>query len=261
MKCTSARKLLPLLAGGELETFRREEIEQHLSLCTKCRQEYGEYQTLLELSHSVPPLDVPDEFRGSLVRTIMDQRDETHKSRFTFRNREDSVRRFRFRDRMAAVTAVTAVALIATFVALGIHFFRGSLGPGVEDYLLRSDLKGLSSALMEETSRERLLDQSISIDLLIQTVENLQRNRTFHERIELHIAKSLREIKNTMQEDPGKRTLGGSRSVLSPITYVSAGSDGNRFENILRTLRHLRRSDDRVTVREILRGLEIVMET
>jgi hypothetical protein len=261
MNCAKARKILPLFAGGEIDPSLRQDTERHLAQCSECRQALKEYATIVELSRSAPPVEISDEIGKSLVLDIIAQSRDSHPDEFKISHQGTSRKKYRFGYRLAGVTAVVAIALIAVFIAFGTQFMRSSRGPSVEDYLMHSDLRGLSNALREVDSRERLLDESVPVDLLIQTVENLQRKRTFHARIEHQIANSLREIKTDLRDSPTKQPQ--SRSLSAPALAACAKTDDDRIrlEKILSTLRCLRRSDDRVTVRDILHGLTVADET
>lgn len=261
MNCAKARKMLPLFAGGEIDAFRRQEAERHLTQCSGCRQALTEYKALVELTRSTSPMEISDEIERSLVRDIINRSRDTGWGEFNSNYRNAAKKTFRLGHRLAGVTAVIAIAIIAAFIVFGTPFIRGSRGPGVEDYLLHADLRGLCNALLDEDSRERLLDESVSVDLLIQTVEKLQRNRTFQARIEHRIDKSLRSMKNDLRESPARLLQDGSPTSQSLTACAKPGGDQIRFENILRTLRCLRRSNDHIKLRDILLGLEFVMET
>lgn len=48
MRCRRARKILPLLAGGDLSPNKASRLERHLSSCPACRAELGELRASLE---------------------------------------------------------------------------------------------------------------------------------------------------------------------------------------------------------------------
>jgi hypothetical protein len=261
MRCSKVEDMLPLFAGGELQDSRQREVEEHLTRCDKCRRVLSQYENLLEASRSVPPVELPDAVQQSLIQEIMDRSREMQGAEPSHHHRNSSKQRFPFRYRLVGATAVTAVALIAVVIAISTHFIGGTHGPGLEYYLLRSDLKGLSEALKNDESRNRLLDESVSVDLLIQTVEQIQKPRTLHRHVEQHIARSLQAIKADLPAGFARQTSRGSQTARSLAACADIGDERVRLETILHTLRCLRRSGDRISLREILQGLGIEKET
>jgi hypothetical protein len=261
MRCSKAEEMLPLLAGGELDPSRQREVEKHLTRCGKCRRVLAQYENLLAVSHSVPPVELSEAVQTSFVREIIDRTRGERRAVPSVLYRDSSMRRFPSRYRLLGATAVIAVALIAVFIAIGTHFIGGANAPGLEDYLLRSDLRGLADALKNDDSRNRLLDESVPVDLLIQTVENLQKPRTLHRHVEQHIARSLQEMKTDLPAGLSKQTRRGLQTARSLAACTDISGDRVRIDKILHTLRCLRRSGDRITLREILQGLGIENET
>lgn len=261
MRCSKAEKMLTLLAGGELESFRRSEIEKHLSECENCRRIFSQYKRLLELTHNVPPVQIPDALNKIYVNEIMDRTLDTQRAGQIHRQPLPPTKRFPFRRRMVGAAAAIAIAAIAAFIAIGIDFLRAPRGAGVEDYLVRSDLVGLSKALKNDDFRHRILDEPVSVDLLIQTVEELQKPRALHGRVEQYVARSLLEMKTFLQALPASRTNSGLHTASLFATCADIDAEELRLEKILRTLRCLRRCGERITVRELLRGLDTARDT
>ncbi len=261
MRCSKAEEMLPLLAGGELESFRRSEIEKHLSECEKCRRVFSQYKRLLDLTHSAPPVQIPDALNKTCVRSIMDRARDTHRAGQMYRPPHPQRRRFPFRHRMVGAAAAIAIAAIAAFIAIGIDFLRTPRSVGVEDYLLRSDLVGLSKALKNEDFRSRILDEPVSVDLLIRAVEELQKPRALHGRVEQYVARSLLEMKTFLHAPPASQANSGLHTASLFATCADIDAEELRLEKILRTLRCLRRCGERVTVRELLRGLNTARDT
>lgn len=258
MNCAKVKKLLPLIAGGEIAPSRRREAQRHLARCSACSRSLAEYEALLQLAHGAPPVGISEETGATLVRDIIDRSRGATAGGPVSHYLDTPRHGFRIGYRLAGAAAVIAVALIAAFIAFGTHL-RG--GPTVEEYLLHSDLTGLCNAIQDDGARQRLLDESVSIDLLIQTVETLQRNRIFHSRIENRISESIRELKIETAPKSGAGPPERSHATSALLTCAKTDGESIRLENMIRALRCLRRSGERVTVREILRGLEVVKET
>ncbi len=48
MKCRKVARLIPLFAGSDLQAKTREKVQRHLQDCSRCQQEYIEYQSILQ---------------------------------------------------------------------------------------------------------------------------------------------------------------------------------------------------------------------
>ena len=67
--CRSAESFY-LYLEGELDPFERREFEAHLARCPSCRGVLDERRVLHEAFTSLPPLEVPDGFCGSVMDRI-----------------------------------------------------------------------------------------------------------------------------------------------------------------------------------------------
>jgi predicted anti-sigma-YlaC factor YlaD len=48
MRCRKTRRLLPLLAGSELDKTKKDAVQSHLSKCSRCQAEYEKYVYLVQ---------------------------------------------------------------------------------------------------------------------------------------------------------------------------------------------------------------------
>ncbi|NIM18856.1 MAG: hypothetical protein GTO42_02375 [Candidatus Latescibacteria bacterium] len=256
MKCAQVEELLPLLAGGELDPDERRRAEAHLSNCPKCQKLAKEYGKLLELSRQVPPLDLPQEFHEQFLREVTDRvKDNGHS---TSGRKWIASRRIGFRARYAIVgaTAAVAVAALAVFLAISTHHTRFHRGPTIEDYLHRSDFQGLTTALMNERSREMMLRESVSVDLLINTVKHMKRAHTRHGHIAQHLARTLSQLKSEL---PSMGMAVTGETIYGAAGYsrrTGVGENEVDFDSALHTLRRYRQSSERIPIGTLLLALE-----
>ena len=242
MNCKQARKKIPLLAGEELPAPERQALAEHLHACAACRSLAQEYQHLHERSrHILQPQEPPgfyDDFSGEVLQRLPHMKATPGRSQARPRQHRWNWRPAPAWAAAAAIAAVFFLVLILIRADLQ-TFFRPRTT--LQAYLQQQDFQGLARALADARTREALLQDSVSVDLLLQTVQELARLNRRDRRVSRYIAQSLRWSWN---ESPPGTAIRSLFCIQSPTGNFS-------FQKTIRGLRLVGQSHKKVTLSEI----------
>jgi len=74
MKCNEIRELLSLYIDQMLDESQVKEVEEHLSACDACRNEYNELKEMLDLLGHAEMIPVPDAFQFRLKKALKEEK-------------------------------------------------------------------------------------------------------------------------------------------------------------------------------------------
>ncbi len=74
MKCNDIRELLSLYIDQMLDESQVKEVEEHLSACDACRNEYNELKEMLDLLGHAEMIPVPDTFHFRLKKALKEEK-------------------------------------------------------------------------------------------------------------------------------------------------------------------------------------------
>lgn len=74
MKCNEIRELLSLYIDGMLEEDQLKIVEEHLTACEACRNEYNEMKEMLDLLGQADMVPVPDAFEFRLKKALKEEK-------------------------------------------------------------------------------------------------------------------------------------------------------------------------------------------
>src|SRR5690606_27891473 len=109
MKCNEIRELLSLYIDRMLDEDQSAGVEEHLSACEECRNEYNEMKEMLELLGQAEMLAVPDAFRFRLKKALKEEKQDMIDSGII---QKPSKRKHQWRI-LTSVAAVFAVGILS----------------------------------------------------------------------------------------------------------------------------------------------------
>jgi hypothetical protein len=262
MKCAQVKKLLPLFTSGELGPEEQRAIKEHVARCARCQKEAGEYTVLLEAAGGIGSVETPPGFHEEFLRETMnrvaggpDRAPERGRAR-----RVPAARRWRYA--LAGAAVVILVAAVWIFIAVYPDQSRLAQGPSLEEYLERADFRGLSEALSHEGTRTALLEESVSVDLLIRSVERLKRTHTRRGHVRQHLARSILEAQgNTTASLDFPVPSAVSSSASLKVMCANINKEDVHLDNVLRALMWYRQTGDRITLKTMISVLNACKQT
>lgn len=108
MKCNEIRELLSPYIDKMLDELEMREVEEHLSACSGCRNEYNEIKEMVDLLGQAAMVPVPDAFRFRLKKGLNEEKQNMIKGGVIEKNSRKN--RWRIITSVAAVFAVGVVS-------------------------------------------------------------------------------------------------------------------------------------------------------
>jgi hypothetical protein len=171
MQCKIVQKSLSHYANQELPETEREKIAAHLQSCAGCRALAAEYAQLAGLAKQLPEITPPQhvmaEVRAGVRERISGKTEVPHQ-----KPRQGNRIFSWFATPRYAVALGSAVVLLIAFLAwLGSEWETKPARRTLASYLAQRDYFALWLALKKPDEQKRLLDDSVSVDLLLQTID------------------------------------------------------------------------------------------
>jgi hypothetical protein len=271
MKCRQVKLLLDHYCHCELEDSERVLVEAHLADCPACREVAREYKSLQAASSeaSVPGLspEFLEEFRRETVELA---RSSGRLDPSPARPGRPTRRTGGIFGRAAArppiwlsrwrFAALGASALVA--VALAVVYFSGRTVqspadlPTVDSFLARADFRGLGGALADPGHRRAILSDTVSVALLLKSVDRLDRPSAHAVHLKRSATRVLCDLM-TERLDPATIEKSIENYRLSRTDVCTSSLD---LDEIRRALRQYRHSGKRIAVRDIIKVLSNSIE-
>lgn len=118
MKCNEIRELLSPYIDKMLDESEMHEVEEHLSACSGCRNEYNEIKEMVDMLGQATMVPVPDEFSFRLKKALKEEKQNLIKEGII--EKRSSKNRWRIVTSVAAVFAVGVVSFGLYHDILGI---------------------------------------------------------------------------------------------------------------------------------------------
>ena len=196
MKCYQCRKFLPLYVGNELSDSQAELFQKHIGECSQCKSLFDEYVSLQKLVREISVPKIPakycEELKKSVHGRIQSLRRPLHQKKSQF-----IMKRY-----PKLVWAIVLIILIIPASLFFYHYFQDR-SYNLETYLLDSDVIGLSQALHNAKARDSILNDHVSIQLLIDFSENLEKHQKRYGIVNPYLNSILTKI----QQDPKYRSI------------------------------------------------------
>jgi len=242
MTCQQARKNIPLFSGKELPESEQNALAEHLQTCPACQALAREYRQLHEHSRDILQPDEPPGFYDQFASEVLQRlpRGKTAPARS-----KTSPIRHRWNGRPALAWATAAGIAAALFLVLILFradlqtFFRPRTT--LQAYLQQQDFQGLARALTNDRTREALVQDSVSVDLLLQSVQELERLNRRDKAIGRFIGQSLGLAWGVLEQGPRRARAFCLQSPAGEFNFYKA----------IRGLRLIGQSRKKVTLSEI----------
>lgn len=171
MQCKRVQKSLSYYVNHELPEEDREKIAAHLQFCTDCRAAAAEYAQLTELAKQMPEVSPPQhilvEVREGIRERISGKTEARHYNFPQVRGIFSWFATPRY-----AVALGSAVVLIIVFLIwFGGEWQTKQARRTLESYLMQRDYFALWHALKKPDEQIKLLNDSVSVDLLLHTID------------------------------------------------------------------------------------------
>lgn len=112
MDCKQIIDLISMYVDSELDERQKAEFEEHVSQCSSCKEELNDILKVLEVLHSIPEVDLPDNFK-----------DELHEKLIKVKENEFSTGKLFFiKNRYIRAISTVAAGVLIIFVLKGILF-------------------------------------------------------------------------------------------------------------------------------------------
>jgi len=83
MECDKIVELLPLYIDGGLEDEQMKAVEQHLAICSRCREEYERLKKVLTICSELDVPEPPSDYRNRVMNAIeREKKRQKHKMAF-----------------------------------------------------------------------------------------------------------------------------------------------------------------------------------
>ncbi|WP_434632202.1 DUF4349 domain-containing protein [Thermoanaerobacterium thermosaccharolyticum] len=74
MQCSKVKKLINLYIDKELSKGQMEEISDHIDLCTECKNDYYELESIKKFLQNMPPIELPNNFNDMLHAKLLEEK-------------------------------------------------------------------------------------------------------------------------------------------------------------------------------------------
>jgi hypothetical protein len=249
MTCAKTQKFIPSFVNGEINERQRREVEEHVSACAVCRAVAAQYAELARLAHSLPQPNEPPDFYDNFLQEIMAQ-----VSPDTQPTNEIAPRRWAWsplRPRYALIGAgVLAVVLLIGFLFSKSERRQKTL----EAYLIQRDFPGLAQALTNPQQRPTLMNDSVAVDLLVESLELLDLIHHRHGQAGAYLAHFAATVflegQNMPATSAGEQNLRQAAG-LRHSALLAARFD---FKTAIRKTKSLKRWTAKVTLKELVKS-------
>jgi len=236
MRCYQARKLIPLFANDELQEHRRREIDEHLRRCAACKKVAGEYAALAQLAKTSSPLVEPGGFYNNFYDEVMARADQSSQP-----PEKSPAKRFEWpaiHPRLAFAGIGVAIA-VAVFALFSIIKNEGS-HVTLETYLMQRNFAKLALAVADDEQRPKLMNDSVSVDLLIEALKVMDKMNAGNGQV----AQNMAPVMAMLQHELSKRIEypADNPDARAAPRVIQAGVLGGMF-NFKKTIQVLRLID------------------
>jgi len=228
---------------------QRKLVTDHLNHCPACRQLAGQYANLKQRVSTAPAPQAPAGFYLSFDHEVLQQLSAKSISRWKSASR----RSWRFK-------LLFASGGLILFLIFSLFVWRISLLPSrttLTTYLSRTDLSGLNTVLTDPQTRRNLMSDSVSVDLLVTSLQRLSRSPVYRDQITKSISIWLTIFRNQR---------GDLKTASDHQTRVSSVNNENRLpinldlEQVIKLLKVVRRYRSRVTLNELISWQETYLK-
>lgn len=248
MQCKHVRRQLIHYAKNELSDAVHDKITAHLSTCTDCSAVANEYTRLAALSENLPEIEPPEHILAELKRDVYKhisaspETDEQSSKRFVSFPSLSGAPRFAY----AGGTAVIILFVVALW--FGSDWNQSPGRRTLESYLEHRDYFSLWHALKKPDEQKRLLVDSVSIDLLVQTIDRYDEIKKSYGRFRtasVSFASVLQPIDQSKNLGIGARLL--KLNELEPVYFLSAK----------KAIQKIRTTRAKISANELVKNLKI----
>ena len=166
MRCQHVQKKLPLFAHQDLPADEQAQLTAHVRTCEACRAMLSEYQKLVALTQeseaATPPAHFFSELQAGVFRQISGSRPHGVAQRGPGWRKQ--------RPLAFALAGLALLVLAGIFWPISDDSTRVA-NRSLESYLRHGDYRTLWNELHKPQEKQRLLRDSVSVDVLIDTIE------------------------------------------------------------------------------------------
>lgn len=240
MRCSQAQKLIPLLSNNELEDSQRRKVDGHLRRCETCKRVADEYVALAHIAKIESQPVEPDGFYDNFYDEVLVRVNQRNKP-----PEKSSVKRFEWpalRPKLAFAGIGVAIAVVV--FALFSTFKNDAPRITLETYLMQRDFAALSRAVADDRQRPELMNDSVSVDLLIKSLKVLDKMNTGYGQVALNMAPVIAMLQQEISKKQTASTEHADRSTYHKL--LRAGSFD--FKKTIRALHLINRPGVKVTL-------------
>lgn len=155
MDCRKIKKWIPLYISQDLDPNHMKQVDTHLKRCNRCQDEVKAYQAIRAQSVTARTIDVDLYGEKHFFESIRNRLDAPPKARFNL-----------------TVLKPVFAGLIVIITALSVWLYQiHAASASLADFLIEEDYDGLYEAFRNPVQQRRLMTESVSTRLLVQTVE------------------------------------------------------------------------------------------
>ncbi len=240
MRCAQAQKRISLFVNDELQDSQRREIDEHLRHCAVCKKAADEYAALSRLARSGSSPVEPEGFYDNFYSEVMARASRKNKPHEKSSPRKIEWPAIRPKFAFAGIGVAVAVVIFALFSIIK------NQGPRVtlEAYLMQRDFTELSRAVADDELRPKLMQDSVSVDLLIKSLKVLDKMNKGYGQVALNmtpvIAMLQQEISRTQTASAEYADRSKHKNLLQAGTFD--------FKTTIRALHLINRPGIKVTL-------------
>ncbi len=246
MKCSRARKLIPSLSNDELDASQHQDVEEHLRRCGACQKIATEFGTIAQLSRAMPLPPEPAGFYDEFLRDTMNRLSKKLAASPRYEKARSLRPPFRPRVAIAGAGIAIAVVLFALFFVDRGSVTRRDQRLTLADYLIHEEYYSLARAMQDDQERQKLLADSVSVDLAIAALKQLQKIDKRHGQVGRYITRWMIKMQDEAHDQP--------MAFGDPPHYTLQEFD---FKAALRTLRKVGRFTGRITLKESVEAWDL----
>jgi hypothetical protein len=146
--------------------------------------------------------------------------------------------RLRPRHALAGVTILGAIIVAGVLFRKIAHQNRRI---NLETYLIQRDFRGLAGAMAEPQQHAMLMHDSVSVDLLIGSLELLHRMQARHGQVGRYVVQVVAAVQPEKQPDRNP-------SIPTSVRHASLHAREFNFKEAIRAIQKLKRFDTKVTL-------------
>jgi hypothetical protein len=243
MKCAKAQKRIAFLVNGEIDAQHRHEVEEHLRRCGACQALAAQYKDLAQRARTLASPNALPGFYDTFFQKIWSQisREVQPQAKVFQRSPLWTALRPRYAVIGAAVI-LTGIVAIFLFSKIAAQRRQAPL----EAYLTQRNFQGLVQALADPRQRPFFMQDSVSVDLLIESCEFLELIHKRHGQVSQPLAEALQIIlwEGQRRDDRGRAFTAGGL----PINLLAGQLD---FKAAVRNIRRLKQFGAKITLLEV----------